>query len=325
MVNFIKKNLLGSLREFRNRFINPIQNGQCADSTLKDVRIMKKRAHVLHAVLAGCVQYVLSVRISPLQYKMYRYYLDHVASKDTSTRKQTLVNTYAQRAKAACSPRSQSPNQAWYKHLLTERDVRIMEHSGKMVLLFEILRMAEDLDDKVVVDHQQIKRHFTLFELTELYTFEPDMLNDPNSRKSKRPTPILPKDSILAQLLQIHKDWIVSYHEHESLLDHKQEEELSEAERKAAWAEYEAEELLNKSRTNVSVNFLNLQKMRAHTIEDYILQLSRCDPTPETLCCRGTKSMHAELSNPLRSNASSLVRLLTRTRRARSDALRSSN
>lgn len=56
MVNFIKKNLLGSLGEFRNRFINPIQNGQCADSTPRDVRVMKKRAHVLHAMLAGCVQ-----------------------------------------------------------------------------------------------------------------------------------------------------------------------------------------------------------------------------------------------------------------------------
>lgn len=44
-----------------------------------------------------------------------------------------------------------------------------------------------------VVDHQQIERHFTLFELTELYTFEPDLLNDPNSKKSKRTTPILPK------------------------------------------------------------------------------------------------------------------------------------
>lgn len=56
MVSFIKKNLLGSLGEFRNRFINPIQNGQCADSTPKDVRIMKKRAHVLHAMLSRCVQ-----------------------------------------------------------------------------------------------------------------------------------------------------------------------------------------------------------------------------------------------------------------------------
>lgn len=56
MVNFIKRNLLGSLKEFRNRFINPIQNGQCADSTPRDVRIMKKRAHVLHNLLARCVQ-----------------------------------------------------------------------------------------------------------------------------------------------------------------------------------------------------------------------------------------------------------------------------
>lgn len=51
----------------------------------------------------------------------------------------------------------------------------------------------------------------------------------------------VPQDQVLAQLLQTCKDQIVSFHEHESLLDHKQEEELSEAERKAAWAEYEAE------------------------------------------------------------------------------------
>uniref|UniRef100_A0A7N9AJY0 DNA helicase n=1 Tax=Mastacembelus armatus TaxID=205130 RepID=A0A7N9AJY0_9TELE len=474
MVSFIKKNLLGSLSEFRNRFINPIENGQCADSTPKDVRIMKKRAHVLHAVLAGCVQrrdysaltqflppkheYVLAVRISPLQYKLYRYFLDHVAGvgsvthtgkvraganlfKDfqvlsriwthpwclhlSSLRRgnkcDTLLCTCCKlqfstrfykikcysfvwnsgqseaegnnpnittmaTADETISSKPQNPDKYWYKNLLSEHDAKILEHSGKMVLLFEILRMAEDLEDKVlvfsqslisldliedfleashrardpssfkegswiknidyyrldgsttasfrkkwtdefnnaanirgrlflistragslginlvaanrviifdaswnpsydlqsiyrvyrfgqlkqvfvyrflaqgtmeekiydrqvtkqslsyrVVDQQQIERHFTLFELTELYTFEPDLLDDPNSKKSKRPTSVLPKDKILAQLLQTCKDQIVSYHEHESLLDHKQEEELSEAERKAAWAEYEAE------------------------------------------------------------------------------------
>ena len=56
MVNFIKENLLGSVKEFRNRFINPIQNGQCADSTAQDVRVMKKRAHILFEMLNGCVQ-----------------------------------------------------------------------------------------------------------------------------------------------------------------------------------------------------------------------------------------------------------------------------
>ncbi len=119
MVNFIKENLLGSVKEFRNRFINPIQNGQCADSTFIDVRVMKKRAHILYEMLAGCVQvrqntptvhselvydeqtcknaylpqrrdysaltkflppkheYVLAIRLSPIQCKLYRYYLDH--------------------------------------------------------------------------------------------------------------------------------------------------------------------------------------------------------------------------------------------------------
>ncbi|XP_072230790.1 transcriptional regulator ATRX-like [Leuresthes tenuis] len=538
MVNFIKKNLLGSLGEFRNRFINPIQNGQCADSTPKDVRVMKKRAHVLHEVLDGCVQrkdyselsqflppkheYVLAVRISPLQYKLYRYYLDHVTSEGSLTNKtnqraganlfkdfqvlgriwthpwclhlshlskkclhkknqvkaaaqlrnvETIVaesgqkeneekhlndngnNTVTRDASrdgpvvAATGLRLQSANECWYKNLLSESDAKIMEHSGKMVLLFEILRMAEDLGDKVlvfsqslislnlieefleashrarhtssleagrwiknkdyyrldgsttaslrkkwadkfnnaantrgrlflistragslginlvaanrvivfdaswnpsydiqsiyrvyrfgqlkqvfvyrflaqgtmeekiydrqvtkqslsyrVVDQQQIERHFTLFELTELYTFEPNLLDDPNSKKSKRCPSVLPKDSVLAQLLETCKEQIVSYHEHESLLDHKEEEELSEAERKAAWAEYEAEsntaslpatshqdtlnqktneqllELLNKSRTNVSVAFLTLQKMRSHSIEEYKLRLRQQYP-----------------------------------------------
>lgn len=301
------------------------------------------------------------------------------------------TNPVVEAVKAASSCRPDSPSVDWFKDLLSDTDASILEHSGKMVLLFEILRMAEELGDKVlvfsqslisldlvedfldladkakakgesslykgtgswirnkdyyrldgstsassrkkwaeglndatntrgrlflistragslginlvaanrviifdaswnpsydiqsifrvyrfgqlknvfvyrflaqgtmeekiydrqvakqslsfrVVDQQQIERHFTLFELTELYMFEPDLLDDPNSeKKSKRTTPLLPKDIILAELLQSCKDQIVRYHEHESLLDHKEEEELSEADRKAAWDEYEAE------------------------------------------------------------------------------------
>ncbi|KAM9384729.1 transcriptional regulator ATRX-like isoform 1-T1 [Pholidichthys leucotaenia] len=477
MVNFVKKNLLGSRGEFQNRFINPIQNGQCADSTPNDVRLMKKRAHVLHKMLAGCVQrrdyseltqflppkheYVLAVRVSPLQCTLCRYYLDHVTgvgsitdgtkqrlgaslfkdfqvlgriwthpwclqlsdiSKENkgcsenknqvkitslfsngkttdcqlkenqdvtgTTSDNTLITTdVLQGAPAVEGEGAEQSDKGWYKNFLSDSDATILEHSGKMVLLFEILKIAEDLEDKVivfsqslislnliedflkisheernsssfkvpskwvknvdyyrldgstsvhqrkkwadkfnnssnvrgrlflistkagslginlvaanrviifdaswnpshdiqsiyrvyrfgqlkpvfvyrflaqgtmeekiydrqvtkqslsyrVVDQQQIERHFTFHELTELYTFEPDLLDDPNSKKSKRPSSILPKDAILLQLLETCKHQIVSYHEHESLLDHKQEEELSEAERKAAWAEYEAE------------------------------------------------------------------------------------
>ena len=91
MTNFIKPNLLGSQTEFTNRFANPITNGQHADSTPGDVRIMKQRAHILHVKLKGCVQrqdytaltkylppkheYVLSARLTNLQINLYEAFL----------------------------------------------------------------------------------------------------------------------------------------------------------------------------------------------------------------------------------------------------------
>ncbi|XP_037637124.1 transcriptional regulator ATRX isoform X2 [Sebastes umbrosus] len=510
MVNFIKENLLGSVKEFRNRFINPIQNGQCADSTLQDVRIMKKRAHILYEMLAGCVQrkdytaltkflppkheYVLSIRVTPIQCKLYRYYLEHftgvgnameggrgragtklfqdfqvlsriwthpwclhldyiskenrgffdedsmeefiaseteessmsMTSEDEKSKKKKKQGKGKKResddsdsdnvevikewntssrgkngegrnrpepvveeTRPASSPTG-SPTHDWHREFVVDADGEILEHSGKMILLFEILRMAEEVDEKVlvfsqslisldliedflelacrakddekvspykgdgkwfrnidyyrldgstnaltrkkwaeefndttnirgrlflistragslginlvaanrviifdaswnpsydiqsifrvyrfgqirtvfvyrflaqgtmeekiydrqvtkqslsyrVVDQQQIERHFTGVELAELYTFEPEMLDDPSGKKSKKATPLLPKDPFLAEMLQNNKDHIVCYHEHDSLLDHKESEALSEEDRKAAWAEYEAE------------------------------------------------------------------------------------
>ncbi|XP_072127003.1 transcriptional regulator ATRX isoform X2 [Mobula birostris] len=528
MVNFIKENLLGSIKEFRNRFMNPIQNGQCADSTLADVRVMKKRAHILYEMLAGCVQrkdytaltkflppkyeYVLAVRMMPLQCKLYQYYLDHftgvgtsneggrgragtrlfqdfqvlsriwthpwclqldyiskenkgyfdedsmdefiasdtdetsmsLSSEDEKSKKKKkrgkknessskesgsdndveVIKVWNSRsrgggegsveekpiesavktddAKPSTGSNPGSPSADWYKEFITDADAELVHHSGKMAILFEILYMSEAIGEKVlvfsqslisldliedfleianrektdgksdiykgdgkwyrnidyyrmdgstsaqtrkkwaeefndetnvrgrlfiistkagslginlvaanrviifdaswnpsydiqsifrvyrfgqikpvfvyrflaqgtmeekiydrqvtkqslsfrVVDQQQIERHFTMNELTELYTFEPDQLDDPNSeKKKKRDTPVLPKDHILAEILQNRKDYLVGYHEHDSLLDHKEEEELSEEDRKAAWAEYEAEKKGLSLRTNVA-------------------------------------------------------------------------
>lgn len=46
---------------------------------------------------------------------------------------------------------------------------------------------------------------------------------------------------MLAELLGSEKDWIVQYHEHDSLLENKLEEELTEEERKTAWDEFQAD------------------------------------------------------------------------------------
>jgi transcriptional regulator ATRX len=46
---------------------------------------------------------------------------------------------------------------------------------------------------------------------------------------------------LLAELIIRHKNWIVGYHEHDSLLENQTNEELSEEERKAAWEDFENE------------------------------------------------------------------------------------
>jgi len=53
------------------------------------------------------------------------------------------------------------------------------------------------------------------------------------------------QDVILAEQLSTSSSsrWIVNYHEHDSLLENRPEENLSEDERKAAWDEYEREKL----------------------------------------------------------------------------------
>ena len=76
MVQFVKPNLLGNRKEFQNRFVHPITNGQYVDSTPKDVRLMKRRAHVLHRMLDGIVQvmyemvYALCCYLMPTQFEV---------------------------------------------------------------------------------------------------------------------------------------------------------------------------------------------------------------------------------------------------------------
>ncbi|XP_053957323.1 transcriptional regulator ATRX-like isoform X1 [Anastrepha ludens] len=89
-----------------------------------------------------------------------------------------------------------------------------------------------------VVDEQQIDRHYSMAELTELYSLTlPDYEN--------RPMPDCPQDSILASLILNYPQLVYKYHEHDSLLENKVEQELSEQEKQDAWAAYERDQQLN--------------------------------------------------------------------------------
>ncbi|XP_031283826.1 protein CHROMATIN REMODELING 20 isoform X1 [Pistacia vera] len=92
MVDFVREGFLGSSHEFRNRFQNPIENGQHTNSTSEDVKIMNQRSHILYEQLKGFVQrmdmnvvkkdlppktvFVITVKLSPLQRKLYKRFLD---------------------------------------------------------------------------------------------------------------------------------------------------------------------------------------------------------------------------------------------------------
>ncbi|GJM84714.1 hypothetical protein PR202_ga00411 [Eleusine coracana subsp. coracana] len=92
MVDFVREGFLGSSHEFRNRFQNPIENGQHTNSTSDDVKIMNQRSHILFEQLKGFVQrmgmnvvkndlppkkvFVITVKLSQLQRKLYRRFLD---------------------------------------------------------------------------------------------------------------------------------------------------------------------------------------------------------------------------------------------------------
>lgn len=101
-----------------------------------------------------------------------------------------------------------------------------------------------------VVDKQQIDRHYNTAELSELYTLgKPDY--------NARPYPAMPEDDILKKLLHAFKDKIYKYHEHDSLLENKTDEELSETEKREAWKNYENDENAAK-RNNLYSNVSSL-------------------------------------------------------------------
>jgi len=100
-----------------------------------------------------------------------------------------------------------------------------------------------------VVDEQQIERHFTMNELAELYEFVDEPL-------SAKPLPAVPDDRLLAEIVDKHKALIWKFHHHDSLLENKVDENLTEAERKSAWEEYENEKK-GLVQTNVGIDNIN--------------------------------------------------------------------
>lgn len=99
-----------------------------------------------------------------------------------------------------------------------------------------------------VVDRQTIDRHYRGGELKDLYTFTEYSL-------SQREIPSMPQDDILKFILKRYNEQIFKYHEHDSLLENKPEQDLSEEEKREAWETYENEQkiIANRQMANNSI------------------------------------------------------------------------
>jgi len=82
-------------------------------------------------------------------------------------------------------------------------------------------QVAKQATAKRVIDEQQISRHYNQTDLMELYSYE-------LQPTTEREMPILPKDRLFAEILTEHDKLIFKYHEHDSLLEQEEHENLSE-------------------------------------------------------------------------------------------------
>ncbi|CAF0867473.1 unnamed protein product [Adineta steineri] len=98
--------------------------------------------------------------------------------------------------------------------------------------------VKQSLSQRVIDDHQ-LDRHFTENDIKELYKFTPEQLPEARSITNTDLNYSIPKDHLLLDLLYDHNRWIHSYHSHDSLLENKLDEGLSEEERRKALEEYE--------------------------------------------------------------------------------------
>uniref|UniRef100_A0A182P991 Transcriptional regulator ATRX n=1 Tax=Anopheles epiroticus TaxID=199890 RepID=A0A182P991_9DIPT len=154
MVQFVKPKLLGTYPEYMNRFVNPITNGQYTDSTPYDIQLMRKRAHVLHKLLDGCVQrrdysvlapflppkleFVVSIKLTALQITLYKYYMENLVGKrlsdDPSQKRSSLLfNDFQNLQRIWTHPRVMRYNSDRYEiKQQLKRDLDSEQESGSL-------------------------------------------------------------------------------------------------------------------------------------------------------------------------------------------------
>ncbi|KAL7287813.1 hypothetical protein TKK_0018188 [Trichogramma kaykai] len=196
--DFVKPYLLGTEKEYKNLFVNPIKNGQYNNSTDADVRMMKIRTDVLDRKLIGCIQrynydetiknilpkkieYVIYLKLSKIQINLHKAYEKFIEStKPKFAEIRTNINRLLSHPKVLDLKAKQKQSEQgtkssarlkdktnqcdgeskdWWHNFITEEDVSNVFTSTKMVTFFSILEECEKVGDKVLVFSTCLSTH----------------------------------------------------------------------------------------------------------------------------------------------------------------------
>uniref|UniRef100_A0A0N5BQP6 Transcriptional regulator ATRX homolog n=1 Tax=Strongyloides papillosus TaxID=174720 RepID=A0A0N5BQP6_STREA len=185
MINFVKPSLLGTYKEFSNQFANPIEKGIKIGASKDDVRLMKKRYvvlwkmldHVLHrrdasflySTLPPKEEYIVYCATTTIQIKLLKELIENFPGNSCFLNYKSTMSYICTHPSLLSSKTNDLPNEEdvsdlenisirkeiseWSEKNELIRNVRWnnFEISSKLVILFEILRYAEKVGDKVLV------------------------------------------------------------------------------------------------------------------------------------------------------------------------------
>ncbi|KAJ3028938.1 UNVERIFIED_CONTAM: hypothetical protein HDU68_000549 [Siphonaria sp. JEL0065] len=191
MIDFVSPGFLGTIYEFRNQYQHPITNGFFADSTEGDKVHSKQRLFVLVNIIEPLIcrmnddilkddlpeknEYIITVRLTPVQYRLYNRYLEHVRRQDMGKgiiskfgSLQTILNHPLAFKMAVESTKTTvedgqdvvdtSTNRFRREIVATEENIDWQDSalSGKLLLAMEIVKLSSEVGDKVLIFSRSI-------------------------------------------------------------------------------------------------------------------------------------------------------------------------
>lgn len=76
LINFVKPNILGNIKDFTSTFIKPISSGQFIDSSNEAVQLMKRQTFILHKILENTIHRVDDKNLKPLFKEKIEYTIE---------------------------------------------------------------------------------------------------------------------------------------------------------------------------------------------------------------------------------------------------------